>query len=207
MGGLAIRHMEEVLTNSGRRGLATEQAAARPAPLILCALMAILSACAGTPHPGPSFDIVQERLQTAPPNQGQIFFFRRHAYAGSQMDMAIDLKSSRAGVLYDGSILYIDMAPGHYDFLVSTTNLISIGHAKIPIDVAPDQTYYVELFVQGGEIGLSGGGSFRLEGSPSISEDIGKTDCTMDLCGHIVSAKAAAPVVRPLTLEEGRGLR
>jgi hypothetical protein len=168
-----------------------------------CLSLLVLTNCAvmraADPPPGPAYSQLQQTPPPIPGNMARIVFFRQHAYGGSMMQIIVTETNKPVGTNYDRSIFYADVAAGHREFMFTNPSLISIGSGHMPIDVVAGQTYYVELFVPGTTIALSGGGFANLPGGKPIDDKgNGETHCSLDICAHLVSAEAAAPVVGSL---------
>lgn len=166
-------------------------------------LIGTLSGCAASgPPPGPVFASVQQSLPSLAPDKGRVYFFRQHAYGGSLMPVTIARAGRPIGTNYDGSVMYMDFDPGRSEFTLSSANALSIGHATLPIDVVAGQSAFVEIYVPGAEIPLSGGGFASLPGAKPLDDDkISESHCSLDVCGHVVSAAQATPVLGSLIFE------
>jgi len=164
----------------------------------LCLSLPVLTNCAvmraADPPPGPSYSQLQQSLPPISEKLARIVFFRRHAYGGSMMQIAVTEAGRPVSTNYDSSIFYADVASGHREFTLTNPSLISIGSGHIPIDVLAGQVYYVELFVPGATIALSSGAFASLPGSDPIKSET-ENHCSADICAHLVSAEAAQPVI------------
>lgn len=164
----------------------------------LCLSLPVLTNCAvmraADPPPGPAYAQLQQSLPPIPENMARVLFFRRHAYGGSMMQIAVTEAARPVGTNYDGSIFYADVDSGHREFTFTNPSLISIGSGHIPIDALAGQVYYVELFVPGATVGLSSGGFANLPGAHPIDSNT-EEHCSLDVCAHLVSADAAQPLI------------
>jgi len=178
------------------------------AVLAICLSLPMLTNCAvmraTDPPAGPAYSQLQQSFPPIPDKMARVVFFRRHAYGGSMMQIAVTEAGRSVGTNYDGSIFYADVASGHREFTFTNPSLISIGNGHMPIDVLAGQTYYVELFVPGATIGLSSGGFANLPGSHPIDSEA-ENHCSLDVCAHLVNAEVAQPVIGSLTFNGRNG--
>lgn len=114
---------------------------------MVIAAIAFLSA--GCAH-GPPF----KRVESLPPGQALIYFYRTEAMTGAAMGYGIKRVETKLGTLRNGSYFYYLADPGPHTFYYEGIN----GFAKIDLEALPGETYYVR-----GRLTGFLGSSFKLE--------------------------------------------
>jgi len=107
-------------------------------------LMTAIIGCATT---GPTYSTMKNDVTALSKDQGRIIFYRPDAAFGFAMKSDILLDGSKVGQSRNGTVFYVDVAPGKHR--VQTSVIIYPGEKSGEIELRPNETIYVKTYIGG----------------------------------------------------------
>jgi len=104
-------------------------------------LMTVIMGCATT---GPTYSTIRNEVTKG---QGRIIFYRPNAFFGFAMKSDILLDGRKVGESRNGTVFYVDVAPGKHQ--VQTSVVMYSGEQSGDIELRQNETIYVKTYIGG----------------------------------------------------------
>jgi len=116
--------------------------------ILLCLLglflMTVIMGCATT---GPTYSKMRNDVPALSKEQGRIIFYRPTAFFGFAMTSDILLDGRKVGESRNGTVFYVDVAPGKHK--VQTSIVMYGGEQSGDFELRQNETIYVKTYIGG----------------------------------------------------------
>lgn len=129
-------------------------------PLFLLSLF-LMTGIIGCATTGPTSSITKNEFTTLSKGQSRIIFYRPSAFFGFAMKSDIFLDGKKVGESRNGTVFYVDVAPGKHK--VQTSVIMYPGEHSGDIELRNNETIYVKTYIGGS--GFAGRTNFELVSS------------------------------------------
>jgi hypothetical protein len=118
-------------------------------------LLTVIMGCATS---GPTYSKMRNDFTALSKEQARIIFYRPAAFFGFAMKSDILLDGKKVGESRNGTVFYVDVAPGKHK--VQTSVIMYPGEHSGDIELPKDETIYVKTYIGGS--GFAGRTNFEV---------------------------------------------
>ena len=126
----------------------TDQSSGKRSRILLSLLgLFLLTVIMGCATSGPTYSKMRNDFTALSKEQARIIFYRPVAFFGFAMKSDILLDGRKVGESRNGTVFYVDVAPGKHR--VQTSVIIYPGEKSGEIELRPNETIYVKTYIGG----------------------------------------------------------